>query len=89
MPSNLPQKYQKVAKALIPFTGKTKDTAGQMALISIDPALPCFLCNQPADDALITPSTEHFAGGGTPWLTFPICKDCEERQIKSQTGHET
>lgn len=86
MTKPLPQKYLDVAKALIPYTLKDTDSPGQMMLIAIDPALPCFLCNQPAKDALVTPSPEQFLKGGTAWLTFPICEDCEERQIKSQSA---
>ncbi len=85
MTNNLPQKYQEVAKALIPYTPKS-ESAAQMALITIDPALPCFLCNQPAMAALITPTLEQFPSGGSPWLTFPICSACEERQVKSQAA---
>ena len=86
MTKQLPQKYLDVAKALIPYTADDADSVGQMALIKIDPALPCFLCNQPATDALVTPSPKQFLEGGTAWLTFPICDDCEERQIRSQSA---
>ncbi len=85
MTERLPQKYQDVAKALIPFTPDT-ESSSQMALITIDPALPCFLCTHPASAALIAPAPEQFPGAaGTSWLTFPICAACEERQVKSQT----
>ena len=83
MTDRLPQKYQNVAKALIPYTSQS-ESSGQMALISIKPALPCFLCNQPASDALIAPAPDKFPSAGTSWLTFPICSACEERQVKSQ-----
>ena len=84
--ADLPEKYKTVAKALIPYTRKKGQASGQMALISIEPALPCFLCGQPARDALVTPSSEHFSGSSRPWLTFPICEECEEPQIKSQSA---
>jgi len=80
---NLPQKYQDVAKALIPYTATKTDASGQMALIKIEPALPCFLCSQPAREALIAPTPDRFPSGGQSWITFPICADCEERQIGS------
>jgi hypothetical protein len=83
MPKNLPQKYQQVAKEIIPYT---PDTSHQMALIDFEPALPCFICSRPATVALIAPAPEHAHGAGTPWLTFPICSACEERQVKSQSG---
>ena len=51
MTSRLPQKYQDVAKAIIPYA--PIESSSQMALINVDPALPCFLCGQPAHDALI------------------------------------
>lgn len=86
MVSQLPQKYQKVAKTLIPYTPDDAGTPGQMALIAVDPVLPCFLCNQPASAALVTPAPDRFPGAGTAWLTFPICSSCEERQIKSQAA---
>ncbi len=85
MTTSLPKKYQTVARAIIPYTPNT-EAAGQMVLISVDPPLPCFLCNRPAKDALVAPAPERFPGGGTAWLTFPICADCEERQIKSQAA---
>ena len=82
----LPQKYQDVARALIPYTPDV-ESSGQMALITIDPALPCFLCTKPASEALIAPAPEQFHGAaGTSWLTFPICAACEERQVKSQSA---
>jgi hypothetical protein len=86
MADKLLQKYEKVVKALIPSTPDDSDSSGQMALITIDPALPCFLCNQPATDALVTPAPDQFPSSGTPWLTFPICAACEERQVKSQSA---
>ena len=86
MVKQLPQKYLDVAKALIPYAPDTTGSPGQMALITLDPALPCFLCNQPATDALVAPSKDKFEGGGTAWLTFPICAECEERQIRSQSA---
>jgi hypothetical protein len=83
MPRHLPQKYQEVAKALIPYTPAS--SAQQMALITIDPALPCFICNQPATIALTAPAPECAPEGAvTPWLTFPICSACEKRQVKSR-----
>lgn len=85
MVERLPQKYQNVAKALIPYTPESSDAYGQMVLINVDPALPCFLCQQPATEALVAPAPDQFPGSGTAWLTFPICSDCEERQIKSQS----
>lgn len=86
MTKQLPQKYPEVAKALIPYTPDNADSSGQMVLIKVDPALPCFLCNQPATDALVAPSPDKFTEGGTAWLTFPICAECEERQIKGQSA---
>jgi len=86
MTNQLPQKYQGVAKALIPYTPEGEEFEGQMALITIDPPLPCFLCNQPASAALAAPAPDRFPGAGTPWLTFPICSACEERQVKSQVA---
>lgn len=82
MTEHLPQKYQDVAKALIPFTPDT--STAQMALIKIEPALPCFLCGQPAESALIAPAQEYAYVTGTPWLTFPICPACEKRQVTRQ-----
>jgi hypothetical protein len=81
--TNLPQKYQNVAKELIPYTATDTDSTGQMALIKINPALPCFLCNRPAHEALLAPTPDRFPGGGHSWITFPICADCEARQIGS------
>jgi hypothetical protein len=83
MTERLPQKYQEVARALIPYT--PSGASGQMALITVDPALPCFICSRPATIALITPAPDQSPGAGTPWLTFPICSACEERQVKSQS----
>jgi hypothetical protein len=83
MTDQLPQKYQDVAKALIPYTPNT--SFGQMVLIFVDPALPCFLCGQPAEAALVTPAPDSTPGAGTPWLTFPICPDCEKRQVTRQS----
>jgi hypothetical protein len=77
------QKYQEVEKALT-FYG-AEYNQGQMALISIDPALPCFLCGEPAIAALIAPARAYESDSGTPWLIFPICPDCEERQVTSQS----
>jgi hypothetical protein len=82
--TNLPQKYQDVAKALIPYPFDETESPGQMMLISIDPTLPCFLCSHQASSALTAPAPDKYSGGGTAWLTFPICKDCEKRQIKHQ-----
>jgi hypothetical protein len=83
MPENIPQKYREVAKAIIPYV---PDTSHQMALITVDPALPCFICGQPAQSALIAPAPGHSAGAGPAWLTFPICLDCEKRQVQHQSG---
>ena len=82
MTSRLPQKYQAVAKAIIPYT--PEQSSSQMVLIRVDPALPCFLCSQPARTALIAPAPEYAPGTGTAWLTFPICADCEKRQVQRQ-----
>lgn len=78
MTRNLPQKYQKVAKALIPYV---PDTSHQMALIAIDPALPCFICANLAHEAIIAPARGYSSGAGSAWLTFPICANCEARQV--------
>lgn len=83
MTSKLPQIYQEVAKAIIPYT--PEQSSSQMALISIDPALPCFLCGQPARAALIAPAPEYAPGSRTAWLTFPICSDCTRRQVQRQS----
>lgn len=84
MSKYLPQKYQEVAKTLIPYI--PADTAHQMALISIEPALPCIVCSRPAKLALIAPAPDYTVeGAGTPWLTFPICRSCEKRQVQSQS----
>ena len=82
MATNLPQKYQEVAKALIPYI---PEKPHQMALININPALPCFICNRPATLALAAPAPEKISGAGNAWLTFPLCRKCEERQVKSQS----
>ena len=84
MSSQLPQKYQEVAKAIIPYTPDL--SSSQMAVIDINPALPCFICNQPARIALIAPASDYTSVAGTPWLLFPICSDCERRQVKKQSG---
>lgn len=85
MTTKLPQKYQEVAKALIPYV--PTDTAHKMAVVSLEPALPCIICNQPATMALITPAPDYAPeGAGTPWLTFPVCRSCETRQVKGQTS---
>jgi len=83
MTKNLPQKYQDVAKAIIPYMPEKRET-GQMMLIEVKPALPCFLCGNPAEAALITPAEEYASGHSRPWLTFPICADCEKRQVARQ-----
>lgn len=85
MANYLLQKYQEVANALVPYNAEAQ---GQMALITISPTLPCFLCGQPAALALIAPAPDYASGGGTPWLTFPLCSACEERQVKSQVAKE-
>ncbi len=82
MTTKLPQKYQNVATAIIPYV--PENTSHQMMLITVDPELPCFICGQPANEALITPAAGHSAGAGPAWLTFPICLSCEERQVGSQ-----
>jgi hypothetical protein len=84
VPNNLPQKYREVAKALIPYVSVGGHNYGQMALLTINPALPCFICSQPATDALIAPATDYEVGSRTPWLTFPICPACRERQVQNQ-----
>jgi hypothetical protein len=76
MTSLLPQKYQEIAREIIPFSGKKPQ---QLGVITIDPALPCFLCTNPATNAIIVPAPEQTPGA---WLAFPICDTCEERQIK-------
>lgn len=78
MKTYLPQKYQQAAVAIIPYT-PTPTQEEQIMLISIDPTLPCFLCNQPATMALSLPPKE---GSGAAWLMFPICVSCEERQVR-------
>ena len=83
MTTNLPQKYHEVAKSLVPY--KSRKKRGQMALISIKPALPCVLCGRPASEAIIAPAREQAPGA---WLTFPICEACEERQVKAQAPHQ-
>jgi hypothetical protein len=57
MANYLLQKYQEVAKTLVPYNAEAQ---GQMALININPTLPCFLCGQPAALALIAPAPECF-----------------------------
>jgi hypothetical protein len=84
MTTKLPQKYQGVARALIPYAPDV-ETSGQMALIKISPALPCFICGQPATDALIAPAQNYEVSARRPWLIFPICSSCEERQVQSQS----
>lgn len=83
MTTKLPQKYHDVAKALVPYQNRAKK--GQMALIGIEPALPCVLCGQPATEAIIAPALEQAPGA---WLTFPLCEACEERQVKAQGPHD-
>lgn len=84
MTTKLPQKYQGVAKALIPYI--SDDTSQQMMLIEVKPSLPCFICGQPAREALIAPASGYAANVGSAWVTFPICLSCEERQVKSQVA---
>lgn len=81
MTTYLPQKYQAVAKELIPYV---PDQSDQIGLITIDPALPCFICDQPATKALIAPARDQIPGAIMAWLTFPICSNCERRQVKSR-----
>jgi hypothetical protein len=76
----LPQKYEKVAKELIPY--QATETFQQLGLIKIEPALPCVLCNGPATEAIIAPAPDQPPG---TWLTFPICSSCEERQIRTES----
>jgi hypothetical protein len=83
MTSKLPQKYQEVAKSIVPYESRKKP--GQMGLINIDPALPCVLCGRPATEAIIAPAPEQMPGA---WLSFPICSACEERQVKAQAPHQ-
>jgi hypothetical protein len=83
MTTQLPQLYRDAAKSLIPYAS---DKPEQIALITIDPALPCFICNQPATKALITPAQELLPKAAMAWLTFPICDSCEKRQIIAQAG---
>ena len=78
---SLPQKYSEIPKALIPYVPAASE---RVALITIDPALPCFICSQPATYALIVPAAEHLPSAPAAWLTFPICTSCEERQIQGQ-----
>ena len=85
MAEYLIQKYQEIPKALIPYVPRS-DASQQMALITIEPALPCFLCGQPAMMALIAPAPDYASGNQVPWLTFPICEACEERQVKAQAA---
>lgn len=84
--STLPQKYEEVAKSLIPYVSEQTETH-QMALISVEPALPCFLCGRPATKALAAPAKHVQHQTVSPWLTFPICPNCEATQIGSQPGH--
>lgn len=89
MANTLLQKYREVAKALVPYIPDEADSSGQMALITISPALPCFLCGQPAATALIAPAREYKVSANTPWLTFPLCPACQERQVPGQSAEET
>ena len=82
MTTYLPQKYQEIPKELTAYMPEKSD---QIALITIDPALPCFICSQPAAMALITAAPDHIAGAAA-WLTFPICAACEKRQVERQSG---
>lgn len=84
MAEMLPQKYEEIVRALTPYVSE-QTASGQMALITIEPALPCFICGEPATEALIAPAREYELGNRRPWLTFPICPTCEERQIGSQS----
>ena len=77
----LPQKYEKVARELIPY--QASKAFHQLGLIKIEPALPCVLCNGPATEAIISPAPDQAPG---TWLTFPICSSCEERQIRTETS---
>lgn len=83
--SNLPQKYEDVAKAIIPYIADQAETQ-QMALIKIDPSLPCFLCGKPATLALAAPAPQYAQGQTVPWLTFPICQKCETAQVQGQSA---
>ena len=75
----LPQKYEKVARELIPY--QAREAYQQLGLIKIEPALPCVLCNGPATEAIIAPASDQAPG---TWLAFPICSSCEERQIRTE-----
>jgi hypothetical protein len=77
--SNLPQKYQEVPRALIPLIDEADSR--EMAVLTIEPALPCFLCGNPAHKALVAPSPRQAPDTITPWLTFPLCPRCEAAQI--------
>jgi hypothetical protein len=83
MTTQLPQLYRDAARSLIAYASNTSE---QIAMITIDPALPCFICSQPATKALITPAQEHLPNAAMAWLTFPICDGCEKRQIITQAG---
>ncbi len=87
MTTKLPQKYHNVAKAIIPYV--PDDTSQKMMLVQVNPELPCFICGQPAEEALIAPAPGYSAGAGPAWLTFPICLSCEERQVQSQVASNT
>jgi hypothetical protein len=80
MSTFLPQKYQQVAKEIVPF--QARKSFHQLGFIKIDPALPCVLCGKPATEAIIAPATEQAPGS---WLTFPVCSACEERQVFTET----
>ncbi|GAB4433369.1 MAG: hypothetical protein Kow0031_14950 [Anaerolineae bacterium] len=83
MTTKLPQKYQEVARALVPYQNRARK--GQMALIGIEPPLPCTLCGHPASEAIIAPALDQAPGA---WLTFPLCGSCVERQVKAQGPHD-
>jgi hypothetical protein len=83
MSNMLPQKHEEMVRALTPYVSE-QTASGQMALITIEPALPCFICGEPATEALIAPAREYEVDHRLPWLTFPICPACEERQVWGQ-----
>ncbi|HMR63468.1 MAG TPA: hypothetical protein PKE64_05585 [Anaerolineae bacterium] len=80
--TNLPQKYQEVSHAIIPLLNEADSR--EMVVLTIEPALPCFLCGNPAHKALVAPSPRQSPEDVTPWLTFPICQRCEAAQIGDQ-----
>jgi hypothetical protein len=80
----LPQKYQQVAKAIVPY--QTRKSSQQLGFINIEPALPCVLCGSPATEAIIAPAPDQAPGS---WLTFPVCSACEERQVFTESNDQS